>query len=100
MIEALLMALFLLVGIIIGILVSFTCLRFAMWSPLISPTSVKGESKTQPKRQKQRKWDPRTLLAPGERASESSSGPAPSVQMTYESPSDYLDPVNPDKYRE
>lgn len=84
------------VGIIVGILLTFSCIRISLILPMISPVPKVKEDKKK-KRAKVR-WDPGSLMPPPSSSMIGSYGPGPSPSsIEYESPYDYLDPVDPKK---
>ena len=83
--------LYFLCGVIIGIIITFSCIRVAMLLPMLNPTPYQNKQTPRKEVPKKKRWDPRTLIPP-------SGNPDPVIDDSfYDSVADMLDPVDPSK---
>lgn len=84
--------LYFLCGVIIGIIITFSCIRVAMLLPMLNPQPYQNKPQKQKEQIKKPRWDPRSLVPPSATPRSSITEP-----LDYESVVDLLDPVDPSK---
>jgi hypothetical protein len=84
--------LYFILGLIVGILVTFSCIKVAMLLPMINPMPHQS-NKIQGKKEQptKKRWDPRSLIPPHEFQSQ----PTIDRSIQYDSVADLLDPIDP-----
>lgn len=97
---ALYLGLSFIIGAVVGILLTFSSIRFAMVLPHFGAPKQPKEKKTVIKTPPKRRWDPRLIDPPKYFVSSSDVGGPGAIldEIEYESPLEYVsDPVDPKK---
>lgn len=75
-------------GVLVGIFLTFACIKLSLILPMISPKPAQQSSSKKQKQQSQSRWHPGFLTPPG--GGIDMGGPG----MKYDSPDDF-DPIDP-----